>query len=84
VHLSAFGDIVLWTRLKLHLLPEFGETRAAEFGTRDLKRYVAKRRNEGAASATINRELAIPKRAFRLAAAADPPLVNRIPKISLL
>jgi integrase len=71
-------------RLKLHLLPELGEIRAADFGTRDLKHYIAKRRNKGAENATINRELAIVKRAFRLAASADPPLVNSIPRISLL
>jgi integrase len=71
-------------RLKLHLLPEFGEIRAAEFGTSDLKRYIAKRKRAEATNATINRELAIVKRAFRLAAAADPPLVNRVPRITML
>ena len=71
-------------RLKLHLLPEFGEVRAADLGTRELKRYIAKRRREEASKATINRELAIIKRAFRLAAKSDPPLVNRVPNITLL
>jgi integrase len=71
-------------RLRLHLLPELGEIRAADFGTRDLKCYITKRRKDGAENATINRELAIVKRAFRLAATSDPPLVNRIPRISLL
>jgi integrase len=54
------------------LLPAFGEVRAADFGTRDLKRYLAKRRREEATNATIDREFAIVKRAIRLAAKADP------------
>jgi integrase len=65
-------------------LPAFGEIRAADFGTRDLKRYIAERRREKATNATINRELAIVKRAFRLAEKSDPPLVNRVPDVALL
>lgn len=42
------------------------------------------RRREGAENATINRELAVVRRAFRLAAKCEPPRVGRIPNIQLL
>jgi hypothetical protein len=50
----------LESRLKNHLRPSFGEIRAAEFSTGNIKRYIAKRRHEQASNATINRELEIP------------------------
>ena len=72
------------TRNKLHLIPAFGEIRAAEFSSSHIKAYVRARRKNNAANATINRELAILGRAFRLAAAEDPPLVARVPQIPRL
>lgn len=71
-------------RLRLHLLPALGDLRAAELGTAHLKRYVGNRRAEGASNASINRELAILKRAFRLAAQSDPPRVAREPHVPML
>ena len=71
-------------RLRLHLLPALGGVRAADFGTSNVRRYIEQRRSEGAANATINRELAIVKRAFRLAAQSDPPMVTRIPGVPKL
>jgi integrase len=71
-------------RIRLHLNPAFGETRVADLSTQDLKRYVSTRRDAQAADATINRELAIVRRAFTLGAASDPPKVNRIIKIPRL
>lgn len=76
------GDLL--SRLKCHLLPKLGEVRAAELGTSHIKRYVAQRQDSGAANATINRELAIVKRAFHLAAKSDPPLVAHVPHVSML
>ena len=70
-------------RLKKHLLPAFGDIRAADFGTWHIRQYISRRRRK-AASATINRELAIVSRAFHLAFAADPPLVARMPHIPRL
>jgi integrase len=64
-------------RLKLHILPLLGDIRAAEFGTQHIKRYTSLRQQQEAANATINRELAILKRAFSLAIKHDPPLVAR-------
>jgi integrase len=72
------------SRLKCHLLPALGAIRAAELGTRHIKRYIAQRQESGAANATINRELAIIKRAFNLAAKSDPPLVARVPYVPSL
>ena len=92
-----FGDVVadyqenenstladLKRRLKDHLIPFFGQIRAADFTTHHTKRYVAQRRAAGAQNATINRELAVVRRAFRLAAKCDPPRVGRVPNIQLL
>jgi integrase len=70
-------------RLNLHLTPAFGDVKAAEFGTAHIKKYKSDRRHKGASNASINRELAIVKRAFHLAAASDPPLVARVPSIAM-
>jgi integrase len=53
-------------RNKLHLEPYFGGRRIATITTSDLRAYVSARREAGAENATVNRELAIVKRAFRL------------------
>jgi len=71
-------------RLKLHLLSAFAAIRAADFSTSHVRRYIATRREAGASNAEINRELAIVKRAFRLAAQCDPPGVARVPHIPML
>jgi integrase len=71
-------------RLRLHLLPALGDVRAADLGTSHIKRYIAQRRREEASNATINRELAILKRAFHLAVQSDPPKVARSPHVPML
>ena len=71
-------------RIALHITPMLGDIRAADFGTSDLKRYIAYRRRQKASNASINRELAILKRAFYLAAESDPPRVNRVPHFPML
>jgi integrase len=76
-------DDVVW-RFKAHLSPMIGNVRAAQFGLSQVKRYVADRRRQGAAEATVNRELAIVRRGFSLAAQNDPPLVLRVPHIPKL
>ena len=48
-----------------------------------VKRYIAEPQDAGAASATINRELAILERAFSLAKEADPPKAPYQPHISI-
>jgi integrase len=57
---------------------------AQKFNAAEIRRYVARRRGEGASDATINRELAILRRGFTLARQADPPLVHRVPYIPQL
>ncbi len=74
---------VKW-RAKAHVYPMIGNLRAAQFGASQVKRYVADRRKQGAADATINRELAIVRRGFTLALQNDPPLVHRAPHIPKL
>jgi integrase len=49
-----------------HLRGTFALARAVEITTDQISRYVTKRQGEGAANATINRELAALKRMFRL------------------
>jgi integrase len=67
-----------------HLRPVFGALRAAPVGTAAVTRYVSQRRSEGAANATINRELSLLRRAFHLGVDAQPPLVMVVPKIQKL
>lgn len=62
------------TRIRLHLEPYFGGRRMAAITTADARAYTAARQAEGAANATINRELEILRRAFRLAEQAGTVL----------
>jgi integrase len=71
-------------RVCKNLAPFFGTLRAADFSTAQARAYVLTRRREGAANATINRELELLRRAFRLAYEADPPVVVRVPHIARL
>ena len=54
-------------RIRIHLAPFFGGHRMASITTADVRSYTACRQEAGAANATVNRELAVLKRAFRLA-----------------
>lgn len=69
---------------KLHLEPFFGNMRAANVGTDQLAAYIAKRKAEKkpAANATINRELALLRRAFTLGYKAKPRKVNALLDLS--
>jgi integrase len=67
-----------------HLRPAFGNLRAISVGTDALARYISQRRAEGAANATINRELSLLRRAFYLGQNAEPPLVAAVPRIQKL
>ena len=64
----------LTRRVVLHLEPFFGGRRMASLTTSDIRAYVAARQDEGAANASINRELAALKRMFSLAVAAEKQL----------
>jgi integrase len=54
-------------KIRLHLAPFFGGRRMMAIRTADVRTYTAARQEAGASNAQINRELAILKRAFRLA-----------------
>jgi integrase len=77
---------VAWCELvvRVHLRPFFGNMRALELTTGHVRRYIAGRQAKGAANATINRELALLRRAFYLASEDTPPRVQRVPKIPSL
>ena len=79
---ATVGDVE--RRIRLYLEPVFGNVRAADFSTGQIRHYIADRRKAGASNATINRELAVVKRAFHLAAQNDPPMVVRVPHIPML
>lgn len=56
----------LKTRLKLHLIPVFGEMRAAAIDTSRITKFIADRQAAEASNGEINRELTVIKRAFSL------------------
>src|SRR5262245_48716498 len=67
------------------LASELGRLRAANVSTSAVEAYKSKRLSEGKAKATINRELACLRRAYRLAERSRPPLIsaNNVPSIEL-
>ena len=82
-HRKSAGN--LKTRIEKHLLPYFGkDRRMADITAADTMRYTAHRQEEGAADGTINRELAVLKRAFRLAVkgkkVAERPEIEMLPE----
>jgi integrase len=86
--------------VRVHLRPHFGAMRAAALGTDQIRKYIEKRqqpetrvygekgekkREYGPASnGTINRELALLRRAFNLGKKATPPKVGAVPFIPML
>lgn len=69
-------------RIEQHLTPFFREYRVAEITTALIRRYTADRKDAGAKPATLNRELAIIRRALRLAARNGDVLT--VPHVELL
>jgi integrase len=57
----------LLMRLRLHILPFFGQSRASSITAAHIGMYIAKRQEEKAKPGTINRELTIIKRAYSIA-----------------
>jgi integrase len=70
-------------RWKRHLEPFFRKLPADDLNTDLVQRYCAKREEEQASGASINRELAILKRAFHLAMKRTPPKVRACPVIPM-
>lgn len=69
-------------RTRLHLLPFLGGKRMVAITTADLRRFTAHRQAQGASNAEINRELALVKRAYRLAMQAGKLLT--MPHVPML
>lgn len=67
-----------------HLKSFFDGWRATDIGTSAINAYIEKRRTEGAANGTINRELAALKRMYSLGKKHVPPKVRDIPSITML
>jgi integrase len=66
-------------RWKKHVAPVFGDSKASLVTATDLTGYQTKRLEAGARHATINRELQLLRRAFRLGFESRPRLVQDIP-----
>lgn len=70
------GQRARWDK---HLAPVFGDRKAALVTKHDLEQYMAARLEATARHATINRELALLKRAYRLGFETRPRLVSDVP-----
>jgi len=71
-------------RYGAHIKPLLGTLLASRFGPSQIREYIKRRRAEDASNSTINRELAIIRRGFKLGAQEDPPLVLRQPAFPVL
>jgi integrase len=71
-------------RYKAHVEPALGSVHASRLTSSQVRSYIEDRRRADASDATINRELAIVRRAFKLAMREDPPLVRHAPYIPKL
>lgn len=67
-------------RWEKHLKPVFGDRKAALLTKVDLDDYLATRLEAGARNATVNRELALLRRMYRLGFEVRPRLVSDIPQ----
>lgn len=73
-------------KIESRLRPYFGDMKAQAVTSAVLRKYIADRKRERPApqNASINRELAYVRRALRLGAQQDPPLVLRVPHFEML
>jgi integrase len=71
-------------RANKHVIRLVGKVKVERFGTYNVNEYIETRRKEGAQDTTINRELSIIRRGFRLGEQHDPPMVGKCPHIPKL
>jgi integrase len=73
-------------KIEARLRPWWGKTKAHAVGSALVDRYVRWRRSAKTKpkNASINRELAYVRRALKLGAQQDPPLVLRVPRFEML
>ncbi|MBS1827754.1 MAG: site-specific integrase [Acidobacteria bacterium] len=71
-------------KVRLHLRPAFGALQVRRLTTTVIQQHILSRQEAGAENATINRELAILKRALNLGRKHTPPKVARVPYIPML
>ncbi|HWF45994.1 MAG TPA: site-specific integrase [Bryobacteraceae bacterium] len=71
-------------RIGKHLRPFFGQRKARDVTTTVIKNYTDVRSRKEAEPATINKELAYLRRAFRLGYQHDPRLVDKVPYFRML
>jgi integrase len=72
------------SRWEMHLKKPFENFKAYLFNSTAQKQYREDRLAEGASNTTINREMQILRKAFRLGYEQEPPLVKRVPKFRLV
>ena len=79
-------EIIRAKQIVGHLLgsAQFKDVLVVDITTDRVNRYISQRHAEGAADATINRELAGLKRMLSLGVANEPPKVGTVPKIPML
>ncbi len=76
------GKSIKWAKIvDKHLRAHFRYYKAAKVDTSAIRDYVNSRRAKSIAYSTINRELALLRRAYNLGIAAEPPKVTRAPRI---
>lgn len=71
-------------RVEKHIVPAIGQMSISKLTGSGLRAYANHRMDEGAAPASVNRELAIVRRGLHLAREQEPPWIIRVPKIELL
>lgn len=77
------AKVVEW-KYKAHVEKVLGRLPASRFGSAQVKQYILQRQAAGASNATINRELSIVRRGFKLGYEAEPKLVYLVPVIHQL